>query len=313
MTLFDGQAVTVPQAMNYAYAPLNVTGKYRCRCDDFIVVEQSLPPTHEGEHDHLVIEKRGCNTEWVARCLADYAGVPPMAVGYAGRKDRHALTTQAFTVRPSAPEQIDWSGLKTPGFVIQAHTKTRKKLRPGDHHGNRFALVLREVTGDLSTRIEKIASEGFPNYFGPQRFGRGGMNLMAVDSLFEGRSVQRRERSFLLSVARAQLFNEYLSRTLETLGWEHVSATDVGPLYGRSRDPQLGESALDERSRQWLLGLARFKVSASFRAMRVIPDAVSWEQISDEQWRLDFALPPGSYATSLLRELLDAIEGEGSE
>jgi len=56
MTLFDGQAVTVPQAMNYAYAPLNVTGKYRCRCDDFIVVEQSLPPTHEGEHDHLVIE-----------------------------------------------------------------------------------------------------------------------------------------------------------------------------------------------------------------------------------------------------------------
>ena len=313
MTLFDGQTSFAPLAMNYAYAPPNVTGKYRCRCDDFIVVEQSIPPTHEGEHDHLVIEKRGCNTEWVARCLADYADVPPMAVGHAGRKDRHAVTTQAFTVRPSAPFQIDWSGLKAPGFAIKAHTKTRKKLRPGDHHGNRFTLVLKEVTGDLSARLELIASEGFPNYFGPQRFGRGGMNLKAVDRLFEGGRVPRRERSFLLSVARAQLFNEYLSRTLETLGWEHLSATDVGPLYGRSRNPQLGESALDERSRQWLLGLARFKVSASFRAMRVIPDAVSWEQISDEQWRLDFALPPGSYATSLLRELLDAIECEGGE
>ena len=313
MTLFDGQAVTVPQAMNYAYAPLNVTGKYRCRCDDFIVVEQSLPPTHEGEHDHLVIEKQGCNTEWVARCLANYAGVPPVAVGYAGRKDRHAVTTQAFTVRPSAPVQIDWSGLEAPGFTIQAHTKTKKKLRPGDHYGNRFILVLKEVTGDLSARMEKIASEGFPNYFGPQRFGRGGMNLIAVDSLFAGRRMPRRERSFLLSVARAQLFNEYVSRTLETLGWEHVSTSDVGPLYGRSRDPQLGESALDERSRQWLIGLARFKVSASFRAMRVIPDKVSWEQVSEGQWRLDFVLPPGSYATSLLRELLDAKEGEGGE
>ena len=46
MTLFDGQAASLPQEMNYAYAPLNITGKYRCRCDDFIVVEQvSLPHT----------------------------------------------------------------------------------------------------------------------------------------------------------------------------------------------------------------------------------------------------------------------------
>ena len=260
-----------------------------------------------------MIEKRGCNTEWVARRLADYAGVPPVAVGYAGRKDRHGVTTQAFTVRPSAAAQVDWSHFEASGFAIKALTKTQKKLRPGDHHGNRFDLVLREVTGDLSARLEKIASEGFPNYFGPQRFGHGGKNLMAVGSLFEGRRVPRRERSFLFSVARAQMFNEYLSRTLGTVGWEHVSATDVGPLYGRSRDPQLGESELDERSRQWLLGLARFKVSASLRAVRVVPEALSWEKVSEGQWRLDFVLPPGSYATCLLRELLDVKEGEGGE
>ena len=313
MTSFDGQLVSVPPAMNHAYAPLNVTGKYRCRCEDFIVVEQSLPPTHVGEHDHLLIEKRGCNTEWVARRLAEYAGVPPVAVGYAGRKDRHGVTTQAFTVRPSAAAQVDWSHFEASGFAIKALTKTQKKLRPGDHHGNRFDLVLREVTGDLSARLEKIASEGFPNYFGPQRFGHDGMNLMAVGSLFEGRRVPRRERSFLLSVARAQMFNEYLSRTLGAVGWEHVSATDVGPLYGRSRDPQLGESGLDERSRHWFLGLARFKVSASLRAMRVVPEALSWEKVSEGQWRLDFVLPPGSYATCLLRELCDVKEGEGGE
>ena len=125
--------------------------------------------------------------------------------------------------------------------------------------------------------------------------------------------MSRVERSFLLSVARGQLFNEYLSRTLGTTGWMNVSATDVGPLYGRSRDPQLGESALDERSRKWLVGLARLRVSASLRAMRVIPDAVGWEKVSEGQWRLDFALPPGSYATCLLRELLDAKEGELGE
>jgi tRNA(Glu) U13 pseudouridine synthase TruD len=47
--------------------------------------------------------------------------------------------------------------------------------------------------------------------------------------------------------------------------------------------------------------------------MRVVPEALSWEKVSDRQWRLDFVLPPGSYATSLLRELLDAKEGEGGE
>ena len=313
MTSIRGQAASVPLKMNYAYAPLELSGKYRCRCEDFIVEEQSLPPTHDGEHEYLVIEKRGCNTLWVARCLADYAGIPLMAVGYAGRKDRHAVTTQAFTVKPSAPGQVDWSRLVKPGFAIKAQTKTKKKLRPGDHHGNRFILVLREVAGDLSARLEKISSEGFPNYFGPQRFGHGGINLAAVDSMFEGRRVSRVERSFLLSVARGQLFNEYLSRALGTRGWMNVSATEVGPLYGRSRDPQLGESALDERSRKWLVGLARFKVSASLRAMRVIPDAVGWEKVSEGQWRLDFALPPGSYATCLLRELLDAREGELGE
>ena len=128
MTSVDRQMASVSSAMNHAYTRLNVTGKYRCRCEDFIVVEQSLPPTHEGEHDHLVIEKQGCNTEWVARCLADYAGVPPVAVGYAGRKDRHAVTTQAFTVRPSAAAQVDWSHFETSGFAIKALTKTQKKL-----------------------------------------------------------------------------------------------------------------------------------------------------------------------------------------
>ncbi|MGA1102297.1 MAG: tRNA pseudouridine(13) synthase TruD [Pseudomonadales bacterium] len=302
-------AESASECLALAYGAPEAEGRYRVHCDDFCVVERSLPAAGQGEHEYLLVEKVGANTAWIAERLAEHAGVEVMAVGHAGRKDRHAKTTQAFTIHVGLNTVTDWSTWSLTGAQIIAQSRTLKKLRPGDHLGNRFTLVLRDVRGDLAPRLERIREQGFPNYFGPQRFGRDGQNLVDADAFLQGAKRPRHTRSLLLSAARSQLFNEYLSRKIATDGWNKVQATDVGPLFGRSRDPQLGEAELDIRGARWLKGLVREKVSASVRSLRTVPETLAWRVLGEGCWELDFGLPPGSYATSLLREVLIGQEG----
>jgi len=302
-------AMPTSQCLAFAYGAPEAEGRYRVHCDDFCVVERSLAAAGQGEHEYLLIEKVGANTAWIAERLADHAGVEVMAVGHAGRKDRYAKTTQAFTVHVGLNALTDWSTWSLPGVQIIAQSRTLKKLRPGDHLGNRFKLVLRDVSGDLALRLERIREQGFPNYFGPQRFGREGRNLVDAEAFLQGAKRPRHMRSLLLSAARSQLFNEYLSRKITADGWNAVQAMDVGPLFGRSRDPQLGEADLDIRGARWLKGLVREKVSAGVRPLMVVPETLAWRVLGEGCWELEFGLPPGSYATSLLRELLIGREG----
>lgn len=297
------------KTLAFAYGMPVSEGRFRVHCDDFRVTERSLPADGEGEHEYVLIEKLGSNTAWVAEQLASHARVDPIAVGHAGRKDRYARTTQAFTIHVGLTTTIDWSTWSVTGTQIIHTSRARKKLRPGDHLGNDFTLVLRDVTGDLVPRLEMIRQQGFPNYFGPQRFGREGRNLLEADALFRGVKKPKRLRSLLLSAARSQLFNDYLSDAIRADGWRGIQLADVGPLYGRSRDPQLGEASLDKRATEWLEGLVKEKVSAATRPLVVVPEALSWQSNGAGCWILNFGLPPGSYATSLLREVLIGQEG----
>ena len=79
-------------------APL-LSARIRTTPEDFQVDElPAFEATGEGEHLLLHIRKRGANTVHVAKLLAAWAGLPEMAVSYAGMKDRHAVTTQRFSV-----------------------------------------------------------------------------------------------------------------------------------------------------------------------------------------------------------------------
>ncbi|MDW8479836.1 MAG: tRNA pseudouridine(13) synthase TruD [Xanthomonadales bacterium] len=193
-----------------------LAARIRERPEDFRVEEDlGFEPDGEGEHWLLRIEKRERDTLAVARELARFAGVAPLAVGFAGLKDRRAVAVQHFTVRAPHLAAGDWRRLERPGLRVLAAARHRRKLPRGAHRGNRFELGLRLLDGEpgaIAARIEAIARLGFPNHFGPQRFGRGGANLHEPAGIAR---VRGPERGMRLSAVRAALFNALLAARIE--------------------------------------------------------------------------------------------------
>lgn len=214
-----------------AHGDAVLSATIRAQPEDFFVEEvDAFDATGAGEHLLLSVEKRAMTTQHAAQRLADWAGVGVGAVGYAGMKDRHALTRQRFSVhlpgRKAPPLQE--LATKSPGLApgqrldVLADAWHAKKLPRGAHGGNRFRLVLRDVAGDaaaIEARLQTIAAAGVPNYFGGQRFGHGGGNVDKAVAMFAGRRVRREERTHLLSAARSALFNRVLAARVEDGSW----------------------------------------------------------------------------------------------
>jgi len=242
--------------------PLFTRALIRSTPDDFQVDElPSFEPTGEGEHLLLEIRKRGANTVHVAKLLAQWAGLPEMAVSFAGMKDRHAVTTQRFSVHLPKRVAPDLSLLASDEVHVVSSTWHNRKLQRGALAGNRFKLVLRDVDGDaaaIDARLQQIAERGIPNWFGEQRFGRDGGNVPAALAMFGGRRMRKDQRSLLLSAARSALFNRVLAARVEQGSWDQPIDGEVWMLDG-SRSvfgPEPWSEVLAER-------LARFDIHPS--------------------------------------------------
>jgi len=149
--------------------------------EDFQVDEVlDIPLTGEGEHLWLWVEKRGLNTEEAARRIAKAAGVPLRTVSYAGLKDRQALTRQWFSVQLPGKADPDLSAAENETLKILKTCRHKRKLQRGAHSANGFTLRLTQFAGDaaaIDARLQLIAKQGIPNYFGAQRFGHNGGNV----------------------------------------------------------------------------------------------------------------------------------------
>lgn len=247
-----------PDAVARAHGTPVMQARLRGEPEDFFVEElPGFEATGSGEHLLLTVEKRGMNTVHAARRIAQWAGVGEVAIGYAGLKDRHAVTRQRFSVHlprrvapdPAALQLDDPSGER---MRVLEHGWHAKKLPRGALAGNRFVLVLRQVQGDVGTvdaRLHTIATRGVPNYFGEQRFGREGDNVAAALAMFAGRRVAREKRSVLLSAARSELFNRVLAARVEADCWDRPLDGEVWMLDG-SRSvfgPQPFDQTLEQR------------------------------------------------------------------
>jgi tRNA pseudouridine13 synthase len=219
-----------------AYGTPPLTATLRSTPEDFRVEEiLGYDADGEGEHALLWVEKRDANTDWVARELARFAGVSPVNVGFAGLKDRHAVTRQAFTVQLPGKADPDWSTFPHAEVKVLASTRHKRKLKRGALRGNRFVLVLREVHGDRERAeevLKGIATRGVPNYFGEQRFGREGGNVAQARAMFAGRRVDRDKRSILLSAARSHIFNHVLAARVERDAWDKPLEGEIWSLAG---------------------------------------------------------------------------------
>lgn len=326
-----------------AYGTPPLGARLRSSPEDFVVEEiLGYDADGAGEHALLWVEKRGANTDWVARELAKFAGVSQVAVGYAGMKDRHAVTRQTFSVQLAGKPDPDWSTFPHAEVKVLAATRHSRKLKRGALRGNRFVLVLRETQGDREAAervLAQIATRGVPNYYGEQRFGREGGNVEQARAMFAGRRVERDKRSFLLSAARSQIFNSVLAARVERDAWdkpldgeiwslagsrswfgpepftdvlaERLARADIhpsGPLWGQGEPPAQAEAGALEREvgavyGDLAAGLAAARMDQERRPLRLMPKDLRWRWHDDAALELSFELPAGAYATVVVREL----------
>lgn len=263
-----------------AHGPAACSATIRTTPGDFFVEEiASFEPSGAGEHLLLTVEKRGMNTAWAAKRIAAWAGVAESAIGYAGLKDRHALTRQRFSVWLPKKVAPDIAALQSEDLNVLDHAWHARKLPRGALAGNRFELVLRGVDGDraaIDARLESIRERGFPNAFGAQRFGREGGNLDKALAMFAGRRMRREERSLLLSAARSALFNDVLARRIEDGSWNRGDEGEVWMLDGSHSvfGPEPMDDALRARAEAFdihptgpLWGAGELRTAGSVRAM----------------------------------------------
>lgn len=311
----------------YALGKPEWSGILKAANADF-VVQEIFPESfsNDGEHHYVLVEKDGENSHWVARLLAEYCNVDVSAVGLAGLKDRYAVTQQWFSVQLPGQAKMDWSGFNSPNYKILKAARHHKKLRRGDHLGNRFIIVIRDIDknaaqADLEQRLSAIKYQGVPNYFGEQRFGISGENLVQAQAWFQdGKRIKnRKQKSFVLSAARSYLFNVMLAKRVVLSNWQQAIPGDVldsdypsGPMWGRGRlasqdDALLLERALEEEYSVWCDALEHQGLKQERRPLVLMPANLSWRW-QDDALELSFQLPPGQFATAVLRELFNYRE-----
>lgn len=292
-------------------------GRIRTTPEDFVVREKlETDFTGEGEHDWLLIEKTGANSTWVAGRLARHARVPERDVGYAGLKDRHAVTTQWFSVKREIRNPTDWSAFDAEGIRILDTRVHNRKLKRGMHRGNTFRIVVRSdkvghLHDDIDARLRRIAGNGVPNYFGEQRFGRGGRNIELGHAVLQGKRLPRNKRSIGISALRSLEFNKALDARVRDGTWNRLLPGDRANLNGTGSHfhPEAVTPELERRCTELdihptgiLPAIESIRVEASDRPLRMCVADLSW-QIEDEALRLEFTLGRGSYATAALREI----------
>ena len=323
--------------------PPKQTALLKAECADFVVKEQlGYDMSGDGEFVAVKVRKTDCNTLFVGEQLAKFAGISARNMSYAGLKDRKAVTEQWFSLQMPGQPTPDFSQFSLEGVEILDVTRHQRKIRIGSLQGNHFEILLRNVeeTDELKVRLDFLAKNGFPNYFTEQRFGRDGNNLTQALRWANGeiKVKDRNKRSFYLSAVRSEMFNLIVSKRVELNLAQQILVGDVLQLNGshswfvvdESEDlaqlqqrlaqqdvlltaPLIGE---EEKSavnfeheifaqHQALFDLMRQeRMKAARRPILIHPQYFQW-QFEPNGLRLQFDLPAGSYATALIRELVN--------
>ncbi|EQA12187.1 tRNA pseudouridine(13) synthase TruD [Glaesserella parasuis] len=331
----------------YLFGKPTQAGRLKAEFADFIVKEElGYDLSGDGEFVAVKIRKTDANTLFVGEKLAEFAGISAKNISYAGLKDRHAVTEQWFCLHLAGKETPDFTQFQFDGVEIIEVTRHNRKIRVGSLAGNHFELLLRDVkeSNDLTARLQQIQAVGFPNYFTEQRFGRDGHNLTQAQRWAKGEiSVKdRKKRSFYLSAARSEIFNLVVSNRIELGLTQQVLENDLMQLAGSNSwfvakaeelaalnkrlelqdilltAPLVGENSATQIVSEYeqkivvehqdLLALmAKERMNSARRAMFCKPQHFEW-LFEEEGLRLKFFLDAGSYATALVRELVQLEE-----
>ncbi len=210
-----------------------VRAQFRVELDDFDVEEQAAyEPSGTGDHTFVFLEKRDVSTPEAVKRLCAALGLDARDAGWAGLKDRRAVTRQwvsLFGVEDAQLKELELEGLRILEFARHPH-----KLRTGHLKGNRFRIRLRDIEPSGIDRVRSVLSHiekvGLPNYYGEQRFGRSGDNAERALAWVTGeRSPPRKpfERKLGMSALQSELFNRCVADRVSHGALDHVFHGDV--------------------------------------------------------------------------------------
>jgi tRNA pseudouridine13 synthase len=302
-------------------APL-LPGLLKVTPEDFEVHERlGFEPSGEGEHLLLQVSKTGIGTPELGRLLADAHGIDHVDVGYAGMKDKRAVTRQWFSLRGVA--ELDDAMETIDGVRVLRQARHRQKLRRGELEANDFRIRLRSVDPVAGlAAANRLGETGAPNYFGAQRFGWDNLKkATAWLAQRRRRRISRFKQGLYLSVLRSFLFNEVLAHRVGAGNWHRVMEGDcldsrgypTGPLWGRGRSETDALAAVLEAAaltphQAILEGLEHAGLKQARRSLVLRPEAFSCVAL-DDGIELSFSLGPGEYATSLLMDRFELDTG----
>jgi tRNA pseudouridine13 synthase len=198
----------------------NIDVHFKQSKDDFVVTEIPLYDfSGEGEHIILTIRKKDLSTWDMITILSDYIGCKSRDIGYAGLKDKNAMTTQNISIPKQFEEKIDKFEHKN--IKILNKTYHNNKIRVGHLKGNKFFIRLKRVSSNdaykLDEVLNKISHIGMPNYFGFQRFGIKSDNYLKGKDIIDGKKNEknRKLKQMYINSYQSYLFNQWLSNRIE--------------------------------------------------------------------------------------------------
>ena len=156
-----------------------IGGKLRKKSEDFNVEEViSIPgrshwiwmqESSNGKHQIVKIKANNWDTHVLVKELSRKLNIGQKSIGFAGTKDKRAITTQHFSVKTS---RENLSAINLENIELEFLHSSIKPIRLGNLVGNKFKIKV--TSSSNNNHITNIFSElegFFPNYFGVQRFG----------------------------------------------------------------------------------------------------------------------------------------------
>ncbi len=325
-----------------------IGGKIRQKSSHFVVEEISLyEPSGEGIHLYMNITKENITTRDVQLKLAELFNLDPSEVGKAGLKDKYAIATQTFSVvfDGEQPEPEDVIRIVEAELSVKVNWAKYhgNKLRAGHLEGNRFTVTVTDVTDEALENAKKISEQihkiGIPNYYGVQRTGKEGENIIQGWLILKNkkRLGDRWLRKYLLSSYQSYLCNRYLAERVEQSKFSTLIHGDLAkkhdtggvfivedleteqrrfndkeisftaPMYGyKMRQSQYEATELENKILDSVAitekDFRKHHVKGTRRLGRILPK-ISLNE-NPEGLEISFTLPKGSFATTVLREFM---------
>lgn len=205
---------------------------------DFVVEEIPLYEfSGEGEHVVIALRKKGLSTWEALQKISEITGCKARDIGYAGLKDKEGMTIQHLSLPrqyESVLEKIDGADMK-----VLSSTRHNNKIKIGHLKGNRFFVRIKKVfpmsAAKIDEGLKKLASEGFPNYFGYQRFGRDGDNAEKGKAIVEGKLklANKKLAKLMVNAYQSAAFNAWLTQRMDiSRTLEEFNAKEAKTLLG---------------------------------------------------------------------------------